>query len=382
MVPATSRPARVRIDLEAVRDNAARLVSHVAPAQLCAVVKADAYGHGALPVARAAIAGGASWLAVAVVDEGLALRVAGIDHPILLLSEPPPDAMADAHGGWLTPTLYTAAGVEAAERAALAGTRPWPVHVKVNTGMNRVGVDPDELPAIIEAVRRSPHLELEGLWTHLAVADEPDRPETDEQLEAFSALAAAVGDEVSLLYAANSAAALTRPASHLDLVRCGISLYGVPPGTDVEVDIGLRPAMSVTAEVSFVKRVLAGESISYGHRFTFDRPATVATIPIGYADGVSRRLSNVGGEVLIRGNRHRIVGSITMDQLMVDCGDDVVEVGDETVLIGEQGNKSISATDWATALDTIAYEVVCGFGPRLPRVVDEPTIKDRSALSA
>lgn len=372
MVPATSRPARVRINLQAVRDNAALLAAYAAPARLCAVVKADAYGHGALAVARAAISGGATWLAVAVVDEGLALRAAGIDQPILLLSEPPPEAMEDAHGGWLTPTLYTLVGVRAAERAARSGTKPWPVHIKVNTGMNRVGAEPHDLAGCVAAVRSADHLELQGLWTHLATADEPGRPETNRQVSTFESLVEEIGGAVPILHVANSAATLSRPSSHLGMVRCGISLYGVPPSAEVGTDVGLRPAMSVTAEVCFVKRVEAGESISYGHRYTFERTANVATLPIGYADGVSRRLSVVGGEVLIRGKRRKIVGSITMDQLMVECGDDVISVGDEAVLIGTQGDENITATEWATALDTIAYEIVCGFGPRLPRVVDEP----------
>lgn len=375
MVTATSRPARVLIDLDAIRHNVSVLTSLVAPSRMCAVVKADGYGHGALAAARAALAGGATWLGVAVVDEGLALRSAGIDVPILLLSEPPPDAMADAHGGWLTPTLYTREGVAAARAASTRGHRPWPVHLKVNTGMNRVGAEPEDVADLARSVADDPHLVLEGVWTHLAVADEPERLETAEQLRRFGDVTTALretGTPPEMLHVANSAAALAHPATRLDMVRCGISIYGVAPAEGLTSGLDLRPAMSVSASVSFVKRVRAGESISYGLSSTFERDANVATVPVGYADGVSRRLGATGGEVLVGGRRRPIVGTVTMDQLMVDCGDDEVRVGDEVVLLGSQGDEHIGPEEWARRLDTIAYEVVCGFGPRLPRVVDRP----------
>ena len=375
MVAATSRPARVHIDVEAIRHNVATLSALVQPSVMCAVVKADAYGHGAISAARAAIAGGARWLAVAVVDEGLALRSAGIDVPILLLSEPPAEAMEDAQGGWLTPTLYTVAGVQAAARVARRGHRPWPVHVKVNTGMNRVGADPADVVDLARRVAESPTLVLEGMWTHLAVADEPERLETADQLEALGRAVRAVreaGIRPEMLHVANSAAALVHPATRLDMVRCGVAIYGVAPAPGLADGLDLRPAMTVCAAVSFVKRVRAGEKISYGLRATFERDTTVATVPIGYADGVSRRLGETGGQVLLGGRRHDIVGSITMDQIMVDCGDHPVAVGDEVVLLGAQGQERILADEWAARLGTIPYEVVCGFGPRLPRVVEEP----------
>ncbi len=375
MVTATSRPARVLIDLDAIRHNVSVLSGLVAPSRMCAVVKADGYGHGALAAARAALAGGATWLGVAVVDEGLALRSAGIDAPILLLSEPPPDAMADAHGGWLTPTLYTREGVAAARAVCTRGHRPWPVHLKVNTGMNRVGAEPEDVGALARSVADDPKLVLEGVWTHLAVADEPERLETADQLRRFGEVTAALreaGTSPEMLHVANSAAAIAHPATRLDLVRCGISIYGIAPAQGLADGLDLRPAMSVSASVSFVKRVRAGESVSYGLRTTFERDANVATVPVGYADGVSRRLGSTGGEVLLAGRRRPIVGSITMDQLMVDCGDDEVAVGDEVVLLGSQGDEHIGPEEWARRLDTIAYEVVCGFGPRLPRVVDRP----------
>jgi len=372
MVAATSRPARVRIDLGAVRRNVERLARAVAPAEVCAVVKADAYGHGAIPAARAAIAGGATWLAVAVVDEGLALRSSGIEAPILLLSEPPVAAMADAHGGWLTPTLYTSSGVAAAAAVASTGRRPWPVHLKVDTGMHRVGAAPDVVAALVAEVVAHPMLEFDGLWTHLAVADEVDHPFTGEQLRRFGSVLDELGPagRPRLLHVANSAGAVAHPAARFDLVRSGIACYGVPPAQGVGDDLGLEPAMGVVAAVAFVQRIPAGDALSYGLRYRFEVDSTVATVPIGYADGVPRRLSEAGAEVLIGGRRRRIVGAVTMDQVMVDCGDDPVAVGDEVVLLGRQGTESVLAPEWARLLGTIPYEVLCGFGPRLPRVVE------------
>ena len=214
------------------------------------------------------------------------------------------------------------------------------------------------------------HLELEALWTHCAVADEPDRTFTGEQLDRFDAVVAELaraGIEVPLTHAANSAAAITHPAARRSLVRCGIAVYGVDPSPELAGALPLRPALRLRSEVSFVKRVAAGEGISYGLHHTFDRATTVATVPIGYADGVRRRLGLLHQEVLVGGVRRPIVGVVTMDQLMVDCGDDPVAVGDEVVLLGRQGDEEVRATEWAAALDTIGYEITCGIGPRVPR---------------
>ena len=363
------RPAWISVDLDAVTHNVGRIAALVAPAAVCAVVKANGYAHGAAPVAAAALAGGATVLAVALVEEGGELRQAGIDAPILLLSEPLASTFDEVVACDLRPTLYTPEGVSAAGAAAAAAGRVLPVHLKVNTGMNRVGACPDVIAELAVAVARHPNLDLEGVWTHLATADEPARAETSLQLDRFRRAVEAVldaGVEIPLLHAANSAAALAFPEARLDLVRPGIALYGVAPAPGLGDQLDLRPAMSVLARVSFTKRVGAGERISYGLRHRFARPTNVATVPIGYADGVPRRLSG-RAEVLIGGVRRRIVGTITMDQLMVDCGDDPVAIGDEVVLLGEQGSERIDAWEWAELLDTIAYEVVCGFGPRLPR---------------
>jgi alanine racemase len=367
------RPVWAEIDLGALRDNARWLADRVAPARLCAVVKAFGYGHGPVRVAEAAVAGGATWLAVATVEEGVQLRQAGITEPVLLLSEPVAAAMADVVAWRLTPTVYSLAAVDAADRAVAAygGPGRLAVHVKVDTGMHRVGADPDSAVAIAAEVARRPGLILEGLCTHFAVADEPEDPYTGEQLARFrKVIDRLAGDGVrpALLHAANSAGAIAFPDARLDLVRCGIALYGLAPSPVMAAACtGLRPAMAVKARVSLVKRVEAGDRISYGLRYRFPRDSTVATVPMGYADGLPRRLSATDGQVIIRGQVRPIAGTVTMDQITVDCGDDHVEPGDEVVLLGRQGDAEITAWDWATRLDTVAYEVVCGISSRVPR---------------
>lgn len=358
------------IDLEAVAANVAALRDRVAPAAVCAVVKAGGYGHGAVEVARAAVDAGADWLAVAHVAEGEALRDAGLRAPVLLLSEPDLSLMPRVVDADLRPTLYTHAGIAAASEAADAAGVTLPAHLKVDTGMRRVGADPVDAVARAKEIVAAPGLELEGVWTHLAVADDPDDPFTAEQLRRYDAVLdelAAAGTRPAVRHAANSAAAIAHPAARYDLVRCGIAVYGIAPSARLSGDVALQPAMTLRSEVAFVKQVGAGEGISYGLRHRVERDTTVATVTIGYADGVRRRLSEVGGEVLIGGRRRPIVGTITMDQLMVDCGDDPVAPGDEVVLIGRQGDAAISADEWAEHLETIAYEVVCGIGPRVCR---------------
>ncbi len=372
------RPAWAEVDLGAVRANAALLAALVAPAELCAVVKAWGYGHGPVEAAEAAIDGGATWLAVALVEEGQHLRAAGVSAPILLLSEPPVDAMAEVVRSRLTATLYTPAGIDAMAQAAVAegyGRDPVAVHVKVDTGMHRVGASPDLAVTLARQVEAHPSLALEGLWTHFAVADETDAPETGEQLALFLATAdrlARHGIKPRLLHAANSAGALLQPASRLDLVRCGISLYGLAPAAsllDQPPCPQLRPALSLAAQVSHTKVVEAGERLSYGLRYQLATRSVVATVPLGYADGVTRRLSSTGGQVLIGGRRYPIAGTVTMDQLLVDCGPDGdVAVGDIAVLLGRQGDEEITAWEWAGRVGTIAYEVVCGVTSRVPRV--------------
>jgi alanine racemase len=378
------RPAWAEIDLDAIAGNAAALAAMAAPAGLCAVVKADGYGHGAIPVARAALRGGATWLGVALVEEGVELRDAGIEGRILVLSEPTPEAMAEVVAQDLTPTLYTAAGVEAAaaEMARSGRARRLVVHVKVDTGMHRVGAAPDAAVTLAQDVAGRPELELGGFWTHFAVADEIGDPYTAGQMERFEAATdrlRAAGIAPVLLHAANSAGTLWHPAARLDLVRCGIALYGLAPaGGEVAAPemAGLRPALSLRACVSHVKTLAAGERLSYGLRYRLEERSVVATVPIGYADGVPRSLAAAGGEVLIGGRRRRLAGTVTMDQILVDCGPPPdggpgVAVGDDVVLLGAQGDEHVGAWEWADLTGTISYEIVCGLSQRVPRIYRE-----------
>jgi alanine racemase len=383
-VAAMLRPAWVEVDLAAVTSNVAYIARVVAPARVCAVVKADGYGHGAVPVARAAVAGGAVYLAVAAAEEGHELRRAGIGTPILILSEPSSAAMPLVVADGLTPTLYTETGLAALIAATTgppaggAGSSrhrvPVPVHLKFDSGMHRVGADRETVLRIAQAVMAAPALHLEGLFTHLAVADEPDDPFTAKQVAAFEDVVTALADhgiEVPMRHAANSAGALWHPRARLGMVRPGIAIYGLPPATRLRAHpavLSLRPALALKARVSFVKEVPAGEGVSYGLRYHLSDRSIVATVPVGYGDGVPRRLSDVGGQVLIGARRRPIAGTVTMDQLMVDCGPGAdVRPGDEVVLLGRQGEDEVSAWEWADRLGTIAYEVTCGLSPRLPR---------------
>jgi alanine racemase len=378
-----SRPAWAEIDLSAVTHNARVLAELAAPAELCAVVKAHGYGHGGPAVARAALAGGAQRLAVALVDEGVELREHGITGPVLLLSECGADAVATAIEFGLTPTLYSRDAISVFAAGARAAGRRASVHLKVDTGMHRVGATPEDFVALAEEIAREPSLELEGVWTHLPVADgetEEDRAYTEGQLERFDRLLAelaAAGIEAPLVHAANTAGSIAFPRSRHAMVRCGIGLYGYLPGGAVQRAFDeqapgdvMRPAMALKARVVAVRALEAGERPSYGRLRPLPGRAFVATVPIGYADGVPRALFDAGYEVLIGGVRRPLAGMVTMDQIVVDCGeDDSVHPGDEVVLLGTQGGETITADDWARMLGTISYEVVCGVGPRMPRVL-------------
>lgn len=363
----SARWAWASVDLDAIAHNVARVARHVSPADVWAVVKANGYGHGAVAVSAAALDAGAAGLCVALTDEGIALRQGGIEAAVLVLSEQPPSHAAALIEHRLTPTVYTPAGVSALVDAGADGLG---VHVKVDTGMQRVGAPPGALDAVLGAIGGAGlALRVAGVFTHLPVADEPDDKFTARQLQQFDHIVAGLGlDDDVLVHAANSAGALAHADARRSLVRLGIAMYGVSPGAGVDDRCGdLTPALSLHSRVSFVKRVESGSRISYGLRHRFDRETTVATLPIGYADGVPRRLFDVGGEVLLGGRRRPIVGVVTMDQLMVDCGDDPVCVGDEAVLIGTQGDEIIRAEEWAGALGTIGYEIVCGISARVPR---------------
>ena len=385
-----SRSAWAEIDVEAITHNARVLSQLVRPAQLCAVVKANGYGHGAAAVARAALAGGAIGLAVALVDEGVELRRRGVRGPLLLLSECGADAVDAAMANNLTPTLYTAEGVELFSQAARRLGQRKSVHVKLDTGMHRVGAPMADAAAILRAVADDPLLVFEGLWTHLAVADgesADDRDFTLGQLASFDAVLTDLDRRQALpnlVHAANTAGAIVYPTSRYSMVRCGIGLYGCLPGPAVTEALSagtsgaaLRPALSLRARVVSVRTLEEGARPSYGRLRALPRRSVVATVPLGYADGVPRALFAQGYSVLIGGRRRPLAGMVTMDQIVVDCGDDLsVRPGDEVVLLGRQGDEEITADEWAGLLGTISYEVLCGIGPRVPRVVvnaPEPT---------
>jgi alanine racemase len=304
---------------------------------------------------------------VATVAEGVQLREAGITAPIMLLSEPPTGDVPAVVEWDLTPTAYTMNLLRALGTAGSAG--PVSVQLKVDTGMHRVGASPEAAVELARHIVADDRLQLEGVWTHFSVADE-DAEYTQLQNTRFArvldALIAA-GISPGVRHAANTAGAIEHPEARWDMVRVGLGMYGMRPAPNIGTAVPLIPAMRVVSHVAYVRRHPAGTRPSYGRRRPLDQEATVATVPIGYADGVARRLSSVGGEVLIGGRRRPFAGTVTMDQIVVDVDNDEVDVGDEVVLLGRQGDMVISAEEWAVRLDTINYEIVCGFGPRVPR---------------
>jgi alanine racemase len=355
--------ALARVDLGAIERNCARLAATVAPAQLCAVVKADGYGHGAVPAARAAQAGGARWLAVATAGEAEALRAAGLEGPMLV--------MGALTGDELDVALRAQADVVAWREdfvAAIAARGAAGVHVKLDTGMGRLGTrDVAEADRVAEAVAAAGTLRLAGAMTHFATADD-DPAFMREQLAAFRPWAEALASRHDglLVHAANSAAALGEPESRLGMVRCGIAIYGMDPFQRDPADHGLEPALELRSYVAAVKRIEPGQSAGYGRRFVAERDAWIGTIPIGYGDGVRRALTN-NADVLVDGRRVPLVGTVSMDNVTVDLGDEPVEPGAEAVLIGARGGERILAEDLARRLGTINYEITCGISPRVPR---------------
>ena len=383
----SERWAWADIDLQAYRHNIGVLREVSAPSAVWAVVKANAYGHGAVRISHAAIEAGVSGLCVATTAEGIELRDAGIAAPILVFGQQPPNEIDALIRHNISPTVYDEGYVDAlVESAQKSGITNVAVHVKVDTGMHRVGVSPECVESLLaHIVAKSPTVVLEGIYTHFATADDPSHSAANKQRAIFakvleskvleSKVLKGVSEKSIAVHAVNSAGALTMPSERRSFVRSGIATYGIEPGPLVaSYCTQLRPVLSLKARVSHVQVVEAGEGISYGQRHVFTERSIVATIPIGYADGVPRRLWSEGGYVLIGGVRRPIVGVVTMDQLMVDCGPaskgaqvPQVGVGDEVVLIGTQGTEHIRAEDWAAALGTIAYEITCGIGERVPR---------------
>lgn len=353
------RPTYAEIDLGAVRHNVGQFRHLVAPAEVCVVVKADAYGHGDAPVSEAALESGASSLAVALVEEGVRLRESGIEAPILVLSEPEPRWASDMASWGLTPTVYSLAFVEA---LAAVGSS-FQVHVKVDTGMHRVGVAPRMLHDLTGAIAKAGNVEVAALWTHFPVADE-DAEFTRRQIELFDDAVSRY--EVPTIHMANTAGAALFPEARRSMCRIGLGAYGLHPCQETRAVVELRPAMRIVSHVSHVQRLEAGARPSYGRIKPLSSDATVATVPIGYADGYPRRLSSAA-TVLIGGERRPLAGTVTMDQIVVDVDDADVGAGDEVVLLGRQGEAEVTADEWATLLGTISYEVVCGIGPRVPR---------------
>ena len=353
------RPTYAEIDLGAITHNVGAFKDLIEPSELCAVVKADAYGHGDAPVANAALKAGATRLAVALVEEGVRLREAGIDAPILLLSEPEAGSVSNIVRWELTPTVYS---LDFVEMLAAAGA-PLAVHVKIDTGMHRVGAIPRLVHDLVGSVNRAPNLALAAIWTHFAVADE-DASFTEHQIEVFDATVSDI--DVPLVHMANTAGATLFPDSRRDMCRIGLGIYGLHPSLDTRSVISLRPAMRLVTHVAHIQHLEKGARPSYGRIKELQTDATVITAPVGYADGVARSLSQYGC-ALLGGHRYPLAGTVTMDQIVVNVGDLDVEVGDEVVLLGRQVDEEISADEWAEQLGTISYEVVCSIGPRVPR---------------
>jgi len=374
-------PARAVVDLGAVRANARTLGDLAPTAQLMAVVKADAYGHGLLPVARAAVEGGATWLGVAQVSEALALRAGGVTARVLTWLYAPGAPLAEAVAADVDLSVAAPWALREVAAAARATGRAARIHVKVDTGLGRNGLTPADLPAVVdEALRLEAEgvVRLVGIWSHLAFADEPGHPSLHAQgdvLRAAAADAEARGARFEVRHIAASASTLTDPELHLDLVRPGIALYGLTPVPQLggPERFGLVPAMTVEAELANVKRLPAGHGVSYGHHYVTPRDTVVGVVPLGYADGVPRHASGAdgapGAPLGVGGRRLAIAGRVCMDQVMVDLGPGATEqAGDRVVLFGTGADGGPTAQEWADAAGTISYEIVTRLGARVPRV--------------
>jgi alanine racemase len=365
-MPEGPERALARVDLGAVERNCRALESIAGDAQLCAVVKADGYGHGHAAVARAALQGGATWLAVATAGEARALRKQGIEDRVLVMGALTPADLDTALAANADVVAWTSELLDWIETRG-GGPR---VHVKLDTGMGRLGTaDPDEARALCRRVAESDRLELAGLMTHFATADELGDEHFGRQLERFEPLAAEVRDAYpgALVHAANSAATIRDPRAHFDMVRCGVAIYGLDPFGRDPAEQGLEPALALESYVAAVKRFEPGDSAGYGRRFVAERPTWIGVLPIGYGDGWRRGLTN-NADVLVGGRRRPLVGTVSMDNITVDLGPDTdVTPGDRAVLIGPQGDERILCEEVARRLDTINYEVTCGLTQRVRR---------------
>lgn len=358
-----------RIDLAAIRHNVATLARTARPARLCAVVKADAYGHGAVPVARAALEAGATQLGLAAVGEAEELRAAGIDAPLLLWGPLTGDEWRRAAATTCDIAVWTPEGVAAAGAAGIAR-----VHLKLDTGMGRLGARPEAVTAVVEAAVANP-VRVAGLMTHFATADETSGENAafmTEQLVRFRSMLGPLRERFpdAIVHAANSAGTLRDPETHFDMVRCGIAIYGCSPFGDDPGAHGLKPAMSVVSYLASVKPILGRESVGYGRRWKAARGTWIGAVPVGYADGYPRAYANTA-QVLVGGRRVPVVGMVSMDQFTVDLGPEAADVvGEPVVLLGAQGHERLTAEELGTWRDTINYEVTCAIGPRVRRVYD------------
>ncbi|RLB04423.1 MAG: alanine racemase [Deltaproteobacteria bacterium] len=371
-MPLCSHPTRAEIDLGALAHNYHQLRNSIPPSvKLLAVVKADAYGHGSVPISRKLEELGVDLLGVATVKEGVEVRRGGVRKPVLILSGIYREEVEDVLSYQLTPMIYRLEIAEALSAEAAKLGKKVPVHIKVDTGMGRIGVLYEEAPAFLDRLRNLPNIEIEGVASHLSTADEVDSPFAKEQLRRFFWIIEemkGLGMVPSLRHIANSAAVFNLPAAHLNLVRPGIMLYGSYPSPSFKERISLQPVMSWKSQVADLKRVPAGFPISYGRTFFTQRPSLIAAIPVGYADGYSRLFSN-RGEVLIKGRRAPVVGRVCMDWTMVDVTDiKGVEVGEEVVLMGRQLDQEITPEELARQIGTIPYEILCSVGKRVPRI--------------
>ncbi|WP_248583108.1 alanine racemase [Nocardioides sp. InS609-2] len=373
-----TRPrARISVELVAIRHNVETLARLVAPSALMVVVKADGYGHGMLPVARAAREAGAPWLGVATIDEALQLRREGDTGRLLCWLTVPGEDYDTALRDDVDVTAYALAELAeiaaAAERTGVMAR----VQLKVDTGLSRGGAPTAIWPDVVEEARRleiAGLLSITGIWSHFAASDEPDHPANDAQQKVFDEaldIAHDAGLRPEVRHLANSAAAILRPGARYDLVRCGIAAYGLDPAPGRTPDLGLVPAMTVRAQLAMVKPLRAGESVSYGHTWTADRDTTVGLVPIGYGDGIPRHASN-RAHVEVAGRLRPVRGRVCMDQFVVDLDGDLPEAGDDVIVFGPGTMSEPTAQDWAEAADTINYEIVTRVGGRMPRVyVDE-----------
>lgn len=368
------RPAWVEIDLGAVAHNIHEFRRIIRPeVLLMAVVKANAYGHGALEVSRVALENGANWLGVAVLDEALLLRKNGVNAPILILGYNPEDQAEEAVEADIRQTVFSYSMAQAVSKAAVKLKKKARIHLKFDTGMGRIGfpVKEESIKEVLE-IYNLPGIEIEGIFSHLSVADVQDKDYTFQQLALFNQVVDRLkteGIKIPIRHIANSAGIIELEETHLDMVRAGISIYGLYPSNEVNKDrVSLKQAMSLKAQIILIKEVPQGTSISYGRTFVTEYPTKIATLALGYADGYPRLLSN-RGEVLVKGKRAPVVGKITMDQFMIDVGHiPGVQLGEEVVIMGAQGEDFISADEIAEKTETISYEIVTRIGLRLPKV--------------